>query len=97
MALEQRVPEVFTGAPWLFMVKPFQIKPCELLQPHVPTLTGVGGVLATSWKSNSQTVRAHRHIIFIEFLLRLACGRLGPMRIKQGKCNLETALAEIKT
>lgn len=94
MALERRVPKVFTG---LFTVKPFQIKRCESLQPRVSTLTGVGGVLATSWKSNSQTVRAHHHIIFMEFLLRVARCRLGPMGIKRGKCNLETALAEMNT
>lgn len=94
MALERHVTEIFT---WLFTVRPFQIKLCELLHPHVSTLTGVGGVLATSWKSNSQTVRAHHHITSIEFQLRLACCRLGPMRIKRGKCNLDTALAEINT
>lgn len=47
------------------MVKPFQIKPCELLQPCVPTLSGVGGTLATSWNYSSQTLRARRHIIVI--------------------------------
>lgn len=77
MALERCVPKVFTGAPWLCMVMPFQIKPCELRQPHVPTLAGVGGVLATSCKSNSQTVCAQSHIIFIEFLLHLAWCRSG--------------------
>lgn len=87
MALERCVPKVFTGVLWLCMVKPFQIKPCELLQPHVPTLTGVGGALATSWKSNSQSVRAQSHNIFLEFLLHLAWCHLGPMRIKRDKCN----------
>lgn len=49
MALVRRVPKVFTGALWLFTVKQFEIKPCELLQPHVSTLSRVGGTLATSW------------------------------------------------
>lgn len=89
----QSVPEVFTGAPWLFVVKPFQIRPSELLQPHVPTLTGVGGVLGTSCKSKLCVPTA----TFVEFLLNLTCCHSGPMRMKRGKCNLETALAEIKT
>lgn len=95
MASERHVPEVFTGARWLFMVKPFQIKPCELLQPCVPTLSSVGGALATSWNYSSQTLRARRHIIVIS--ASFSSFLVVPVRIKRGKCNLETVVVEINT